>query len=41
MKEEMWRLIDAAKRDVVIGSETWPKPDIIDSEIFPPGYHVY
>ena len=40
-KEEFWCLIDAAKPDVIIGSETWLKPDIGDSEIFPPGYHVY
>ena len=40
-KEEFWCLIDAAKPDVIIGSETWLKPDISDSEIFPPGYHVY
>ena len=40
-KKEIWCLIDAAKPDVVIGSETWIRPDISDSEIFPPGYHVY
>ena len=40
-KEEFWCLIDAAKPDVIIGSETWHMPDISDSEIFPPGYHVY
>ena len=27
--------------DVIIGCQTWLKPDISDSEIFPPGYHVY
>ena len=40
-KEEFWCPIDAAKPDVIIGSETWIKPDISDCEIFPPGYHVY
>ena len=40
-KEEFWCLIDAAKPDVIIGSETWLRPDISDSEIFPSGYHVY
>ena len=40
-KEELWCLIDAAMSDVIIGSETWLKPDISDSEIIPPGYHVY
>ena len=40
-KEELWCLIDAARSDVIVGSETWLKPDISDSEIFPPGYHVY
>ena len=40
-KEELWCLISSAKPDVIIGSETWNKPDNRDSEIFPPGYHVY
>ena len=40
-KEELWCLIDAANPDVIIGSETWLKPDISDSDIFPTGYHVY
>ena len=40
-KEEFWCLIDAAKPDVIIGSEMWLKPNISDSEISPPGYHVY
>ena len=40
-EEELWCLIDAAKPDFIIGSETWLKPDISDSEIFPPDYHVY
>ena len=40
-KEEFWCLIDAAKPDVIIGSETWLRPDISDGEICPPGYHVY
>ena len=40
-KEEFWCIIDAAKPDVIIGSEACPMPDISDSEIFPPGYHVY
>ena len=40
MKEEFWCLIDAAKPDVIIGSDAWLKPCICDSEIFPLGYHV-
>ena len=40
-KEELWCLIEAAKSDVIIDSETWPKPFISDSEIFLPGYNVY
>ena len=40
-KKEFLCLIDAAKPDVIIGSETWIRPDISDCEIFPPGYHVY
>ena len=33
-KEEFWCLIDAAKPDVITGSETRLKPDISDGEIF-------
>ena len=40
-KEELCCHIDAAKPDVIIDGETWLKPDISDSEIFPPGYHFY
>ena len=40
-KDELWCLIDAAKLDVIIDSETWLMSYISDSEIFPPGYHVY
>ena len=40
-KKEFLCLIDAAKPDVIIGSQTWIRPDISDCEIFPPGYHVY
>ena len=39
-KEELCCLIDAAMPHVIIGSETWLRPDISDSETFPPGYHV-
>ena len=40
-KEQLWCLIDAPKLDVIIDSETWLMSYISDSEIFPPGYHVY
>ena len=40
-KEELMCLIDAAKADVIIGSERWPKSDNGDSEFFPSGYHLY
>ena len=40
-KEEFWCHIDATTPDVIIGSETWLKPDISDGEIFPLDYHVY
>ena len=33
-------IIDAAKPNVIIGSETWPMLDISDSEISPHGYNV-
>ena len=32
-KEEFWCLVHAVKPDVIIGSETWLKPDINDGDI--------
>ena len=40
-KEVFWSLVDAVKPDVIFGSETWLKPDMGQSEIFPPGFNVY
>ena len=34
-------LIDSSDPDVIIGSETWLRKDIFNSEIFPPGYTTY
>ena len=33
--------IDTNKPDIVIGSESWLKPSINNSEIFPPTYNIY
>lgn len=38
---EMSLLIDSANPDIIIGSETWLKPEIHDSEIMPPNYTIY
>ena len=34
-------LIDAHNPDIIIGSESWLKSDILSCEVFPPGYTVY
>lgn len=40
-REEFWSMIDATKPDVIMGSETWLKPEMGYREIFPPGYKLY
>jgi len=27
--------------NIIVGSESWLKPDILSSEVFPGGYNVY
>nr|XP_054763097.1 uncharacterized protein LOC129269612 [Lytechinus pictus] len=39
-KEEVGALIDSANPDIIIGTETWLKPEVHSSEIFPVGYNV-
>jgi len=33
-------LLDIHQPDIVFGSESWLKPSIVSSEVFPPGYTV-
>lgn len=40
-KVVFWNLIEAAKPDVIFGSETWLKPNITHGEVFPPDYNLY
>ena len=36
----LYNLVDSSQPDVIVGTETWLKPDIHDSEFCPPGYIV-
>ncbi len=38
---EFWNLISCTNPDIVIGSETWLKPEIYNAEILPDGYDLY
>lgn len=38
---ELSLLLDSAKPDIIIGCETWLKPEIHNSEIMPPNYTLY
>jgi hypothetical protein len=40
-RTEWLEAIATANPDVVIGSETWLRPDILDNEFMPPEYKVY
>lgn len=34
-------LIESSNPDIIIGTETWLKPEIYDSEVIPPSYTLY
>ena len=34
-------MVDSVKPDIIVGTESWLRPDIINSEIFPSNYKVY
>ena len=34
-------MVDSVKPDIVVGTESWLRPDIMNSEIFPSNYTVY
>jgi hypothetical protein len=38
---ELSLLLDSAKPDIIIGCETWLKPEIHNSEIMSPYYTIY
>ena len=38
---EFAHLVDASDPDIIIGTETWLRPDIRNSEVFPATYKVY
>ena len=40
-KAEFWNILDTAEPDIIIGTETWLKPEIHRSELFPPTYNVF
>jgi len=40
-KAEVSNLLDAADADIIIGTETWLRPDIKSAEIFPATYSIY
>ena len=40
-KESFINLLDIHRPDIAFGSESWLKPSIISSEVFPSGYIVY
>jgi hypothetical protein len=33
-------LVDSAKPDIIVGTESWLRPEIHNSEFTPPGYTV-
>jgi hypothetical protein len=33
--------MDATEADIIMGSESWLRPEIKSSEIFPPGFKVF
>ena len=40
-REVVWDLIEDVKPDIIFGTETWLRPDINTSEVFPPNFVVY
>ncbi|XP_071503755.1 uncharacterized protein [Diadema antillarum] len=39
-KEAFWEAVESCEPDIIVGCETWLRPDIISSEILPPGYNL-
>ena len=40
-KESFFNLLDTYNPDIIFGTESWLKPDLLSSEVFPAGYSVY
>ena len=40
-KIELWNLLESTNADIILGTETFLRPDIHNSEIFPPHFNVY
>ena len=40
-KIELWNLLESTNADIILGTETFLRPDIYNSEIFPPHFNVY
>ena len=40
-RESFMNLIDTHNPDIIFGTESWLRPDILSSELFPSGYVVY
>ena len=40
-KEAFWELLDTHAPDIIIGCETWLRPNIFDNEIIPSIYKLY
>ena len=39
--DQFHAMVDSVKPDIIVGTESWLRPDIINSEIFPSNYKVY
>ena len=39
--DQFHAMVDNVKRDIIVGTESWLPPDIMNSEIFPSNYTVY
>ena len=40
-KEQFHAMIEETKPDIIVGTESWLRPDIKDTEIFQPNFTVY
>ena len=39
--DQFHAMVDSVKPDIIVGTESWLRPDIMNSEIFPSNYTVY
>jgi hypothetical protein len=38
-REAFWEAVDSCQPDIIVANETWLKPDMLNSEMMPPGYN--